>query len=224
MHDGWTLQLPSFPIYFSFKTSATNNGWIRCVMTQKSVALADNFAFCAIDTNVAPIAVPDCYLWRRLAFLIATCSHLANLPIVSRPYQPSWNGLMLQGWPKGVHRGEGLGDHFLGTLRERVQFYMSWKHEYVMKTLLYSCQWSTRSRKSYQSHQSRTQVAILCLMPNDDLKRQHAKDSNARDSWHRCKTTAEGVPARAIGLFEAQQFSITKHGAADIDTSSTIRL
>ncbi|CAJ1953478.1 unnamed protein product [Cylindrotheca closterium] len=76
-------------------------------MAQQSIAQAANFPFCTIDPNVTPIAMPDLYL-----------EELGKLgkSIKTVPATIEW--VDVAGLAKGAHRGEGLGNRFLGTLRE----------------------------------------------------------------------------------------------------------
>jgi len=76
-------------------------------LSRKSLAHAANFPFCTIDPNVALIPVPDPYL-NRLGSLADS--------VVTRPAVMEW--IDVAGLAKGAHRGEGLGNRFLATLRE----------------------------------------------------------------------------------------------------------
>lgn len=76
-------------------------------LAQKSVAQAENFPFCTIEPNVAPIVVPDAYLDQlgALAQSVKTVSAVMEFVDVA-------------GLVAGASRGEGLGNRFLATIRE----------------------------------------------------------------------------------------------------------
>eukprot|EP00548_Thalassiothrix_antarctica_P019120 CAMPEP_0194182028 /NCGR_PEP_ID=MMETSP0154-20130528/22107_1 /TAXON_ID=1049557 /ORGANISM="Thalassiothrix antarctica, Strain L6-D1" /LENGTH=389 /DNA_ID=CAMNT_0038898161 /DNA_START=159 /DNA_END=1325 /DNA_ORIENTATION=- len=76
-------------------------------ISQRSLAHAANFPFCTIDPNVSINPVADPYL-KRLGSLADS--------VVTRPAIIEW--VDVAGLAKGAHRGEGLGNRFLATLRE----------------------------------------------------------------------------------------------------------
>lgn len=76
-------------------------------LAQKSIAQAANFPFCTIEPNLAPIAVPDEYL-HKLGKFANSCKTV--------PATMEW--VDVAGLAKGAHRGEGLGNRFLASLRE----------------------------------------------------------------------------------------------------------
>ena len=73
----------------------------------QSVAQAENFPFCTIDPNVAPVAIPDPYL-HRLGKLAGSRQTI--------PATIDW--IDVAGLTRGASRGEGLGNQFLATIRE----------------------------------------------------------------------------------------------------------
>jgi len=73
----------------------------------QAVAQAENFPFCTIDPNVAPVAIPDPWL-RRLGKLAG--SH--------RTVPATIDWIDVAGLARGASRGEGLGNQFLATIRE----------------------------------------------------------------------------------------------------------
>ena len=77
-------------------------------LAQQSIATAANFPFCTIDPHVAPIAVPDATL-TALACASWQQQHTA------RPATMEW--MDVAGLAPNAHKGEGLGNQFLGTLR-----------------------------------------------------------------------------------------------------------
>jgi len=76
-------------------------------LAQQSIAAAANFPFCTIDPNVAPIPVPDVYL-DPLGTMAGSRTQ--------RPATMEW--IDVAGLAPNAHKGEGLGNQFLGTLRE----------------------------------------------------------------------------------------------------------
>jgi GTP-binding protein YchF len=76
-------------------------------LAQQSIDQAANFPFCTIDPNFAQIAVPDPYL-----------ESLGNFAKSSRRVPATMEWVDVAGLAKGAHRGEGLGNRFLGTLRD----------------------------------------------------------------------------------------------------------
>lgn len=76
-------------------------------LNKKSVARAENFPFCTVDPNLAPVLVSSPYLERLGTFSGSITTIPATMECVD-----------VAGLAKGAHRGEGLGNQFLGTLRE----------------------------------------------------------------------------------------------------------
>jgi ribosome-binding ATPase YchF (GTP1/OBG family) len=73
-------------------------------LAQKSIAAAANFPFCTIEASTTTVQVPCQYLEQLLA--------LENTIVVTIDF------VDVAGIVKGAHRGEGLGNRFLATLRE----------------------------------------------------------------------------------------------------------
>jgi ribosome-binding ATPase len=77
-------------------------------LAKKSIAQADNFPFCTIDPNIAPIAVlPDAHL-----------TALAHLARSDKVVPAVMEFVDVAGLVAGASRGEGLGNRFLATIRE----------------------------------------------------------------------------------------------------------
>lgn len=74
---------------------------------QQSLAQVANFPFCTIDPNVA-----------QVPFLDRTLEDLGKLAGSSRTVPATIEFVDVAGLAKGAHRGEGLGNQFLGTLRD----------------------------------------------------------------------------------------------------------
>ena len=67
---------------------------------------AENYPFCTIDPNVGVVAVPD----PRLKILADIVKTMKIVPAVIEYYD-------IAGLVKGAHKGEGLGNEFLGHIR-----------------------------------------------------------------------------------------------------------
>lgn len=76
-------------------------------LTQTAAAQAANFPFCTIEPNVGRVAVPDERLQK-----IATITKSANII----PTQLEF--VDIAGLVKGASKGEGLGNQFLGNIRQ----------------------------------------------------------------------------------------------------------
>lgn len=76
------------------------------VLTQTQKAEVANYPFCTIEPNLAVVPVPD----KRL-------DKLADLVGVDRRIQTTIEFLDIAGLVKGANQGEGLGNKFLGTIR-----------------------------------------------------------------------------------------------------------
>ncbi len=76
-------------------------------LTRTAAAQAANFPFCTIEPNVGEVSVPDA----RLAKLAAIAGSRAILPA-------RMTFVDIAGLVKGASKGEGLGNKFLGTIRE----------------------------------------------------------------------------------------------------------
>ena len=76
-------------------------------LAKQNIAQAENFPFCTIDPNIQILPIPDSSL-EQLGLLAKS---LRTVPATIE-----W--MDVAGLAKGAHRGEGLGNRFLGTLRE----------------------------------------------------------------------------------------------------------
>ena len=76
-------------------------------IAQQSIAQAANFPFCTIEPNIAPIAVPTDHL-----------QGLSALAGTERAVPATIEWVDIAGLAKGASRGEGLGNKFLGTVRD----------------------------------------------------------------------------------------------------------
>jgi ribosome-binding ATPase len=76
-------------------------------LTQTAAAQAANYPFCTIDPNVGDVAVPD----ERLATLAAIASSAQIIPT-------RLTFVDIAGLVRGASKGEGLGNQFLGNIRE----------------------------------------------------------------------------------------------------------
>jgi hypothetical protein len=76
-------------------------------LTQTAAAQAANYPFCTIDPNVGDVAVPD----ERLSTLASIASSAQVVPT-------RLTFVDIAGLVRGASRGEGLGNQFLGNIRE----------------------------------------------------------------------------------------------------------
>src|SRR6202051_4401672 len=76
-------------------------------LTETAAAQAANYPFCTIEPNVGEVAVPD----RRLEQLAALAKSAAVVPT-------RLTFVDIAGLVRGASKGEGLGNQFLGNIRE----------------------------------------------------------------------------------------------------------
>ena len=76
-------------------------------LTETAAAQAANYPFCTIEPNVGEVAVPDV----RLAILAGLAKSVAIVPT-------RLNFVDIAGLVRGASKGEGLGNQFLGNIRE----------------------------------------------------------------------------------------------------------
>jgi hypothetical protein len=76
-------------------------------LTQTAAAQAANYPFCTIDPNVGDVAVPD----ERLSTLASIASSAQVVPT-------RLTFVDIAGLVRGASKGEGLGNQFLGNIRE----------------------------------------------------------------------------------------------------------
>ena len=76
-------------------------------ITQSGKAQAENFPFCTIEPNVGVVPVPD-----------ERVDTLANLVNPKKTVYTSMNFVDIAGLVRGASKGEGLGNKFLGHIRE----------------------------------------------------------------------------------------------------------
>ena len=76
-------------------------------LAQQSIAQAANFPFCTIDPNRAAVPVPDAFL-----------KNLGKFANSGKRIPATIEWVDVAGLAKGAHRGKGLGNRFLGNLRE----------------------------------------------------------------------------------------------------------
>jgi GTP-binding protein YchF len=81
------------------------NSTLFNALTKNNVP-AENYPFCTIDPNVGIVPVPD----QRLGVLAEIAKSAKTVPAVIEFYD-------IAGLVKGAHKGEGLGNEFLGHIR-----------------------------------------------------------------------------------------------------------
>jgi GTP-binding protein YchF len=167
-------------------------------LAQKSIAHAANFPFCTIEPNIAPIPVPSQHLAKLGTFANSRRSLPATMEWVD-----------VAGLVKGASRGEGLGNRFLATVRE--------------------CDAICHLLRCYEDPDvihvdgkvdpvADAEVVNLELVLADlaHVGRRLAKSTckgEERDVLEKVENGLEkGIPARAIGLSDDEQFSIKSMG------------
>src|ERR671936_493826 len=76
-------------------------------LTETAAAQAANYPFCTIEPNVGEVAVPDARLERLAALAKSDAIVPTRLSFVD-----------IAGLVRGASKGEGLGNQFLGNIRE----------------------------------------------------------------------------------------------------------
>ena len=76
-------------------------------LTNAAAAQAENYPFCTIEPNVGQVPVPD----PRLARISKISNPTATIPTLL-------DFVDIAGLVRGASRGEGLGNQFLGNIRE----------------------------------------------------------------------------------------------------------
>ena len=76
-------------------------------LTQTSNAQAENYPFCTIDPNIGEVAIPDDRL-----------NNLAKISESESIIPTKMSFVDIAGLVKGASKGEGLGNKFLGNIRE----------------------------------------------------------------------------------------------------------
>jgi GTP-binding protein YchF len=168
-------------------------------LAQQSMAQAANYPFCTIEPNVARLDVPDTYL-RALA------GHRNAVPATME-----W--VDVAGLCKGAHRGEGLGNRFLGTIRDCNAIC------HVLRVF------DDDSSEEIVHHvhgvvnpQIDAQVVNLELLLADlEHVQRRLEKTTCRDSERDALETVEqallqGIPARDVGLDEDAQLAIKSMG------------
>jgi GTP-binding protein YchF len=167
-------------------------------LAQKAAARAENFPFCTIDPNLTPVAFPDHYL--------EPLGELANSLKIT-PATMEW--IDVAGLAKGAHRGEGLGNRFLGTLRECnaiCHLVRAFDDENVVHV------------DGKVDPQTDTQVINLELMLADLAHAERRLEKTTCQGLERetleivAKGLRDGVPARAVGLSKDYEFSVKSMG------------
>lgn len=160
--------------------------------------LLENFPFCTIDPNVAPIAVPDVYL-----------KPLGELAHSTKTIPATMEWIDVAGLAKGAHRGEGLGNRFLGTLRE-CNAILHLVRDFDDENIIHV--------DGQVDPITDTEVINLELMLADLAHAERRLEKTTCQGLERetleivVKGLQEGVPTRAVGLSDAQEFSIKSMG------------
>src|ERR1700750_552189 len=76
-------------------------------LTETAAAQAANYPFCTIEPNVGQVAVPD-----------PRADNLARIAASARIIETQLGFVDIAGLVRGASKGEGLGNQFLGNIRE----------------------------------------------------------------------------------------------------------
>jgi GTP-binding protein YchF len=170
-------------------------------LAQQSIAQAANYPFCTIEPNMARLCVPDTY--------IGGLAERRN----AVPATMEW--VDVAGLCKGAHRGEGLGNRFLGTIRDC---------NAICHVLRVFDDTDTPGEESvHHVHGvvdplTDAQVVNLELLMADlDHVQRRLEKTTCRDSEREALETVEqallqGIPARDVGLDDAAQLAIKSMG------------
>ncbi len=167
-------------------------------LARKSLAQAENFPFCTIDPNTAPIAVPDLHL-----------ESLGKFAGSERTVPAFMIWIDIAGLAKGASRGEGLGNKFLATAREC---------DCIVHLVRAFEDPSTIHVEGKVDAAADAEVINLELVLADaeHVSRRLEKTSCQGEERAALEAVAmglsAGVPARSIGLSEAAKRSIRSMG------------
>lgn len=165
-------------------------------LAQKSIAQAANFPFCTIEPNVATVALPD----NRLQSLGTLANSL-------RTVHATLDWLDVAGLARGASRGEGLGNKFLGELRECdalahvVRDFDSVHVVHVDGIVDPVCDAETINLE-----------LLLADLEHVERRFQRAKGTEKRILETVVACLREGKPARAAGLSESEKFAVKSMG------------
>jgi GTP-binding protein YchF len=167
-------------------------------LNKKSVARAENFPFCTIDPNLAPIVVPDDYL-----------QALGTFAGSSKQIPATMEWVDVAGLAKGAHRGEGLENFFLATLRE-CDAICHLVRMFEDKNIIHV--------EGKVNPAADAEVVNLELALADLAHVERRLEKTNCGGQERATLTKvvdglkQGVPARAIGLSRVEAFSIKSMG------------
>ena len=164
----------------------------------QSVAQAENFPFCTIDPNVAPVAIPDPYLHR-----------LGKLAGSHRTVPATIDWIDVAGLARGASRGEGLGNQFLATIRECdaiCHVIRAFEDENIVHV-------EGRVSPNEDAEVINLELLLADLAHVDRRLDRTSRPGEERDALELVKAGLEdGIPARSIGLSDFAKFSIKSMG------------
>jgi GTP-binding protein YchF len=167
-------------------------------LARQSIAQAGNFPFCTIDPNITPLTIPDPYL-----------DHLGTLAHSVKTVPATIDWLDVAGLAKGAHRGEGLGNRFLGTLREC--------HALCHLTRVFEDSNVVHVDGTVDSVGDIEAISLELLFADmAHVERRLQKDKVPEEERAVLEQVAvgleQGKPARALNLSQDQQFQIRGMG------------
>ena len=174
-------------------------------LAKESLAQAANYPFCTIEPNIARLPVPDPYL----DALASMDDGKVNDNSQRKRVYSTMEWVDVAGLAKGAHRGEGLGNRFLGTIRDCNAIC------HVLRLFEDS---NTVHVDGTVDPLTDAQVVNLELLLADEdhvqrrLERTTCQDTE-RHALEMIQTgLSKGIPARDTPLNEAQLFAIKSMG------------
>ncbi len=166
-------------------------------LTQKTIAQAENFPFCTIEPNVSPIPIPDKNLEK-----------LASLAKSRKAVPATLHCIDVAGLVKNASKGEGLGNRFLATVRECDAIFHVIRN-YIDDDIVHV--------EGEVNPVSDAEIVNLELLLADLAHVERRLDRNCmgeeRESLGKVfEGLQKGIPARTIGLSEAEKFAIKSMG------------
>lgn len=167
-------------------------------LARQQIAQAANYPFCTIDPNIAQVLLPDPH--------IESLGRFANS---ARTVPATIEWVDVAGLAKGAHRGEGLGNRFLGTLRD-CQAVCHVVRAFEDPNVVHV----DGMVDPLQDVEAIGLELLFADMAHVDrrLARTNVPDEE-RDTLEKVAEGLEkGIPARALGLSEDEKFSIKSMG------------
>ncbi len=164
-------------------------------LLKKQQALAANYPFATIEPNVGIVAVPDPRL-NKLAEITKEEEKMSELP----PLKPATVEFVdIAGLVKGASEGAGLGNKFLGHIKEVsvvAHVVRAFEDENVIK------EGAVDPKSDYEVINTELMLADLQTLQNVNRKVKNANHEKVQ------KLLEQGVPVRAMDLSEEEREAI----------------